>query len=84
MSAAHECSLCEGDGEVGVFPFAWCVACRGTGLADNECAGCGKPASLSTLDRVPLDCIGIAVHVDCDTGHRFFDRRPDPIVWGTL
>lgn len=77
-----ECSACGGDGEVGVPPLAWCLKCRGTGLADNECAGCGEPTTLSTLDHAPLDCIGVVVHASCDTGSSFFDNRPKPVLHG--
>lgn len=80
------CLACDGDGEiavtgVGYGRLAWCIACRGTGLADHICKGCGDPTALDTLDHAPLDCVGIVVHADCDTGHAFFDRRPKPDLW---
>lgn len=53
---------------------AWCIACRGTGLHDNTCEGCGAPVDLSTLDDRALDCVDIVVHAGCDTGHRYFEE----------
>lgn len=79
------CIACEGDGEIGearrAGEYAWCIACRGTGLANNECQGCGHATAHDTLDHAPLDCVGVVVHATCDTGHAFFDRRPEPELW---
>jgi len=61
--------------------YAWCIACRGTGLQDHACEGCGEPTTLSTIDRAALACVGIVIHADCDTGHSFFEHRPTPVLW---
>jgi hypothetical protein len=58
--------------------LAWCVACRGTGLADNACDGCGQPIDMTTLDYVALENVGVLVHDTCDTGHAFFDHHRAP------
>lgn len=56
--------------------IAWCIACRGSRLADNECDGCGAPVDMGTLNEDALECVGILVHNGCDTGHVFFERNP--------
>lgn len=53
--------------------LAWCINCRGTGLARIECEGCGRDVSLATVNRDALDNVDVLVHEGCDTGHRFFD-----------
>lgn len=80
------CKACDGDGEisgegVAAGELAWCIACRGTRLAQHACEGCGEPTTLDTIDHAPLECVGVVVHATCDTGHPFFDRRPEPELW---
>ena len=74
-----KCPECEGDGEFagpGLTSgnLAWCIACRGSGLADNACDGCGHEVTLDTKRQDTWTEAHILVHIGCDTGARWFDR----------
>lgn len=56
--------------------LAWCIACRGTGLADIECQGCGAPVAADTVNERALVHADVLVHPTCDTGHAWFDDHP--------
>jgi len=57
--------------------LALCVACRGTGLAEHACEGCGEPVDLGTGDWDALEKVDILVHDTCDAlDHEYFARHP--------
>ena len=73
------CAACDGDGELTasgltVGELAWCTACRGTGLVDNACDGCGEAVTLDTKHDDAWGDARILVHAGCETSAAFFDR----------